>query len=350
MPTADQCSKIKLVIIIGIGFLLNACDRAQLHQDTFYSFGTIIEVSIISNDSQTAEQAMQLIQTELNRMHTAWHAWEDSELTRLNQQLQQQNWFTADQELLDMVTLSRDYFELSDGLFDPAIGALIQAWGFHASEFENQQTPALNTLSEMQRVQASMHDIEIREYQLRGKKNSLQLDLGGIAKGYGLDKISQQLQRLGVNDFMLNAGGDIVANGQHINRPWRVGVRGPQADQVIAVVNIEQYEGVFSSGNYERFYDTANGRAHHVIDPRSAQPSTTLVAATVIHSNPALADAAATAILVAGTGQWRQIANNMGISSALVIDDAGQIHSTNAMAARLNLKDNLMYSATTDKM
>ncbi len=341
---------LRPALLLAVLFTLTACQPERMYNDRFYSFGTIIEVSLISSDATTAAQAMQLIQSELQRMHTQWHAWQESELTRLNQQLQQQKWFSTEPELFEMVSISQQYYRSSDGLFDPAIGALIKAWGFHRSEFNEQRKPEAGAIAALQQQQPSMADIERQNTKLRGTNPNLQLDLGGLAKGYGLDKISQQLQQLGISDFILNAGGDVVASGQHGTRSWKVGVRGPEPDKLIATINTNGYEGVFSSGNYERFYDTNDGPVHHLIDPRNAQPASSLIASTVLHANPSLADAAATALLIAGSKDWRRIANQMGVSHALVIEANGKIHLTAAMANRVTLNDHLMSSVTTDKM
>ncbi len=342
-PLRSTCLILTLLV-------LTACQPEQIYTDRFYSFGTIVEVSLISNDANTAEQAMRLIQSELRRMHNQWHAWQESELTKLNHNLQQQIWFSTEPELYEMVALSREFYQSSDGLFDPAIGGLINAWGFHRSDFNDPPTPETKTIADLQQQQPSMSDIEFDNTRLRGTHSQLQLDLGGLAKGYGLGKISEQLQQLGVTDFILNAGGDVVASGEHGHRAWKVGIRGPEPDEVLASINTQSYEAVFSSGNYERYYETDDGRAHHLIDPRNAQPATSLAATTVLHQDPSLADAAATALLIAGTRDWRKIAKQMGITTALVIEPDGKIHLTDAMRERVRLNDHLMSSVTTDKM
>jgi len=330
--------------------VLTACQSEKKYTDQFYSFGTIVEASLISNDAKKAEQAMQLIQSELQRMHNQWHAWQESDLTTLNQHLQQKIWFSTEPELYEMVVLSQKYYHSSDGLFDPAIGGLINAWGFHRSDFNEPSKPDTKAITELLQQQPSMANIEFDNTRLRGTHALLQLDLGGLAKGYGLGKISEQLQQLGITDYILNAGGDVLANGQHGRRAWKVGIRDPEHGKVLATINTQGNEAVFSSGNYERYYETSEGRVHHLIDPRNAQPANSLAATTVLHRDPSLADAAATALLIAGSTDWRRIAKQMGITTALVIEPGGKIHLTDAMRERVTLNDCLMSSVTTDKM
>lgn len=341
---------LRSIFLITTLLVLTACQAEQIYTDRFYSFGTIVEASLISNEAKKAEQAMRLIQSELQRMHNQWHAWQESDLTSLNQNLQQQIWFSTEPELFEMVALSREYYQSSDGLFDPAIGGLISAWGFHRSDFDDAPKPDMKSIADLQQQQASMADIEFDNTRLRGTSPQLQLDLGGLAKGYGLGKISKQLQQLGITNFILNAGGDVVTNGQHGSRAWRVGIRSPEPGKVVATINTQGDEAVFSSGNYERYYETKEDRIHHLIDPRTAQPATSLTATTVLHQNAALADAAATALLIAGTKDWRRIADQMGITHALVIEQSGKIHLTDAMRERVMLNDHLMSSVTNDKM
>lgn len=338
-------NRLKFTSSILLALLLAACQPAKIHHERVYSFGTLIEISYITEQAALANQASVMLSEELQRMHHSWHAWEESDLTRLNQQLQQPDWISPDQDLLSMIAAAKTYHQLSQGAFDPGIGALVAYWGFHQD-----QPDELKRANQAIPPSASIGDIEIVEHQIRSLRPGIHLDLGGLAKGYGLGQIAQQLLALGVDHFVINAGGDLVVHGQRFDRPWQIGVRGPQPNQILAAIDTLNSESIFSSGNYERQYQQQGQSVHHIINPDTGLPAVGIDAVTVIHPNAMLADAAATALLVSGKADWRKIAKNMGISMALVYDNQGKLEMTDAMRARVELPDSLKSNLVTDKM
>src|SRR5690606_26515858 len=116
----------------------------------------------------------------------------------------------------------------------------------------------------------------------------------------------------GIGDAIVNAGGDLRVLGRRKGRPWRIGIQDPRADTVLGVIELEDGDAAFTSGDYERFIDDADGRAHHILDPRTGRPAADTRAITVIARRGVHADAAATALLVAGD-QWPATAEALGI-------------------------------------
>jgi thiamine biosynthesis lipoprotein len=114
-----------------------------------------------------------------------------------------------------------------------------------------------------------------------------------------------------------------------------VGVRHPQGKGVLAALELHDGESVHTSGNYERYSEHEGIRYGHIIDPRTGYPGREIVSATVIHDNGATADAAATALVLAGRADWQRIASQMGVELAMLVDEAGTVHMPPAMAARV---------------
>jgi len=171
--------------------------------------------------------------------------------------------------------------------------------------------------------------------------------MGAMAKGVAVDRAIDYLKSLGINNAIVNAGGDLKAIGRHGERPWHVGIRDPrkncgqqnQADCIIAELDVNDDEAVFTSGDYERFFEYQGKRYHHIIDPRSGYPANKSTSVTVIHHDAGTADAAATALFIAGPEQWPEIARDMGIKYVMLVDKQGRIYMTPAMAARIKLQD-----------
>jgi len=183
-----------------------------------------------------------------------------------------------------------------------------------------------------------MEDLIIDQQTLRGNNPALQMDLGGFAKGYAVDRAIERLQALGIRNAIVNAGGDLRAIGRHGKRPWHIGIRHPRKPGIIAAVDVQGDESVFTSGNYERFFDYQGVRYHHIIDPRSGYPARGTLSVTVIHPDAGTADAAATALFVAGPKGWRQVARRMGLQQVMLIDSEMRVHITPAMRKRVFFK------------
>ena len=125
----------------------------------------------------------------------------------------------------------------------------------------------------------------------------LQIDLGGIAKGYAAGLISDYLDTNGIDHYIVNAGGDMVIAGNRFGRPWRIGIQNPYAPGIVARIDIEGKHSLFTSGNYQRQYWRGDELAHHIIDPRSGEPAGGRSSATVLSRDPVLADVAATRLI-----------------------------------------------------
>ena len=272
---------------------------------------------------------------DFQRMHTEWHAWKPGELVDLNAAFATGQSKTVTPFLKPLIVQAKSLYELSDGLFNPAIGGLIGAWGFHADEKPQGGLPDLAAIRALAAQHASMDDVQISGDTVSSTNRFVQLDFGGFAKGVALDWAEQVFQDMGIPNALINAGGDINTLGNGGATPWRVGIRDPKDWGVIATLALEPGDDVYTSGNYERFREIDGVRYAHIIDPRDGMPVDHIVSSTVITQGGALADGAATALSVAGPGDWHRIAQKMGIKYAVLVDDEGTVYLNPAMRARI---------------
>jgi len=225
--------------------------------------------------------------------------------------------------------------QASLGLFNPAIGGLVAAWGFHDDALLPGARPSDARLAPWRDAHPSLADLAWDGELLRSRNPRVQLDFGAYAKGVAIDHALDELQRRGVRDALLNLGGNLAAMGRPGGRPWRVGIRDPHGQGLVAMVRTADREAVVTSGSYER-YRMLDGRpATHILSPQLGAPAESLVSVTVLHPSAGLADAAATALLVAGPGRWRTVAQRLGVGQVLVIDAQGRQEATPALQARL---------------
>ena len=321
------------------GFLLllsfSGCDRDKEHSANLFVFGTIVEIKVWGAPREQAGRAFSEIQQMFGEMHRDWHAWEPGLLVEINQAFANGATVTADPEIVEMIRVSQWAEEQSGGCFNPAIGGLVALWGFHTSDYPIiGPPPNQDDIDAILSHHPSTRDIRIDGLQLTSDNPFVQLDFGGIAKGHAVDLAVARLRKLGIDSGIVNAGGDLRAFGRHGDRPWRVAVRRPGGG-IIGSVEVHGDEALFTSGNYERFRQAERERYPHILDPRTGWPVRGVAAATVITGNGTVADAAATALIVAGPDQWTAVARSLGLSQVLLIDGAGKVYLTPEMEARI---------------
>lgn len=328
----------RLVILCLLA--LSGCYQEKFYESRIYSLGTLVDVTLYAESPASAEQAVELIRTELNHIHRTWHAWQPGVLSKINRQLETGKPFSVDASVLPVIKKAQHLSVQSKHLFNPAIGKLVAAWGFHQDDPSQIKSPSIKTINVLKAANPTMQDIHINGHQLQSDNPAVKLDFGGFVKGYGLGEIADKLKAQGINHFILNAGGDLVVEGSHPNHPWRIAIRNPDGKTALASLNVKSGEGIFTSGDYERFYMDGDKRRHHIIDPRTGHPAEGIRAVTVIHNDPGLADAAATALFIAGPNEWLEIAEKMQLDIVLLLDTKNTLHMTAEMAERLQLPDN----------
>lgn len=322
--------------------LLSACAEPPTRKAEFYVFGTLVEVTLAGVDEDGASQAFAELQQAFQAMHRNWHAWEPGRLTAINRAFAAGEPAEADADIIAMVQAAEQLERQTGGRFNPAIGRLVALWGFHTSDYPIRGSPpdpaAIDALVSLQ---PSMANIEIRGTTLFDRSGQVQLDFGGLAKGLAVDRACALLRSLGIDSALVSAGGDLRGFGARGGRPWRIAIRNPLGG-VIGTIDLGDDEAVFTSGNYERFrVDDKNQRYPHILDPRTGWPAGEVMSATVVAGEGMLADAAATALVVAGFPEWRKVAGPLGIDAVLLTDGQGRISATPAMLERLSLSAGL---------
>lgn len=324
-----------LAFALCLGLLLTGCGRSQPHQAQLYVFGTLVEIVLWDVSPAKGEQAIGRIRKEFQRMHREWHAWEPGPLVELNEAIAAGRPAEVPDSIIPLIEHSRVLYDRSEGLFNPAIGGLLELWGFQANEPPDGPPPSPESIEAWVAKDPGMDDLALRDGILHSSNPAVQLDFGAFAKGYAVDIAIRHLRRMGIDNAIINAGGDLRAIGSKDGAPWRVGVRHPQGEGVLAAIEVTGDEAVFTSGNYERFREHEGVHYMHILDPRTGMPVEGVTSVTVIHDNGAEADAAATALVVAGRDDWNRIARRMGIRYVMLVVDDGTVYMNPAMRERV---------------
>jgi len=318
---------------------LTACSQPNDHNAVFYVFGTNVDVTLRGVDDTQASEAFATLQIRFQAMHRDWHAWEPGKLSRINQAFARGGDIEVSDDIATMIRRSQRYEAASGGRFNPAIGGLIELWGFHTSDFPVKgPPPSAHDIQVWLDQHPSSHDIHIVAQRVSSNNPAVKLDFGGIAKGYATDKACTLLKQMGVKSAIVSAGGDLRAYGAGSENPWNIAVSKPGGG-VIGSILVSRDESIFTSGSSQRFRENANQRYPHIIDPRDGMPVQGLKAVTVIASDGMLADAAATSLMVAGADDWPAVAAALGIDTVLVVDNKGGLFASRKMLKRLSLQN-----------
>lgn len=330
------------LVFLSALFLLAACEnREPLYQEQGYVFGTLVDVSVYGETEPRARQAAGEVMREFQRLHDMLHAWQPSELSRVNKAFAKGESIAVSAELSALLQDATKVSQQSQGLFNPAIGGLVQLWGFHADEFKPVQ-PDEKQIRQWVAANPQMSDTAIAQGRARSANKAVQVDLGGYAKGYALDRAAELLRARGIRNALINIGGNVLALGQHGKRPWRIGIQHPRKSGALATLGLLDGEAIGTSGDYQRYFMLGNVRYCHLIDPRSGYPMQGVQALTVLtrgaHAG-VLSDAASKPLFIAGAGGWRAAAARMNLPEAMLVDGQGNIYLTDAMQKRLEFTD-----------
>ncbi len=308
------------------------------YKTEFFTLGTLVNVSLWGVDDAKGAEAVRAVERSLDEVERLWHAWEPSELMRINAALATGETVSVDAQTTAVLQQAARLAQASDHLFNPAIGHLVALWGFHSDTAPTGPPPPDAAIERLVATAPTMDTLVFDGLQIHGTNPAVQIDLGAFAKGLGVDHAIAALRALGIDNAIVNAGGDLRAIGRHGERPWRIGIRHPVDRGIIASLETHGDESVFTSGNYERYFDYEGKRYHHIIDPRSGRPAQGALSVTVILDNAAEADAAVTALFVAGPVGWRDTARRLGITQVMLIDADMNVHMTPAMADRIRFE------------
>ena len=332
---------------------LNACQQDQnppnldfdpklLYQKDFEAFGTLVSVVIYGMAPAQAELISLKIVADLQHLHHAWHPWKPGPLNRVNTLLKTGGKFAFPPSIYPLYEISLPLYQKSEGFFNPAIGELIQLWGFSNEPFPG-KPPSPEQIQALVAQQPRLSDVQVEGLYFKTANPGVTLDFGAVAPGLAADMMIKRMQDMGVNNAIVNTGGEVHVIGKKGQRPWRVGIKNPSGKGMLGFVDMEGDESIDTSGDYERFYIYEGRRYHHIIDPRTGYPTQGTRAVTVIHPQGSVADAAATALMVAGPKDWERIAKSMDIQHAMLITEDNTIYMTKAMALRLKLDENITW-------
>ena len=296
--------------------------RLELREHRGSVMGTSLQITVLGPDAEVLEEAIAAALAELKRVEDKFTTWRPSELTRLNDKAgagPQQ----VSQEQARLIARALKIGELTKGAFDVTFKSFGRLWNFKAKP---PVVPSAEQIKEaLQRVGYQKVKVDLKANTVSLPKGTA-IGLGGIAKGYGVDRAMRVLMKRGIKHALVNAGGDLKALGRRHGQSWEIAIKHPrEREWVLAVLPVSNV-CVVTSGDYERFYEHEGKRYHHILDPRTGYPSEGCMSATVVAPDAAFADALATAMCVLGPEEGLAIIESLPRVEAILVDLKGKVH------------------------
>jgi thiamine biosynthesis lipoprotein len=302
------------------------------------AFGSSVEITLIGVNRRHAEEITQTLADEFALMEQAWRTTEPSPLARVNTLINNGSGpFAAPPSLLPLLDLSKRLAGQSDDLFNPAIGHLVRAWGFEDGGPDCMRPPSPEIVAQVLADRPTMEDVHVDGFRMWSDNQTVRLDFRDIRRGYAIDRAIARLQEFGIRHASVTIDGNIRAIGSRDGHPWSHAIRGPDGGGVFATLSIKGNEAAFTAGNYQNAFSWKGEVYHDILDPRTGYPATDTASVTVLHPNASTADAAATALFVAGPDDWHRLARQMGLRYVMLTDIAGRVYMSPAMKDRIQL-------------
>lgn len=304
--------------------LFSGCSQQIESKQLLFAFGTEVHLQMLANSEETVQKTTREIEDYFQAFNQVWHAWkEDSSLSQINRAIRQQKPIVVTDEVKQFIVMSQRLSHESNGLFDPAIGQLVNLWGFHSEDWAGEPPPK-EKIENYLANPASIQQVSFDGNQLQSSNSQVQLDFGGNVKGLALKRAAEIMQKNGIHNGIINIGGDMLVLGSKNDQAWRIGVQDPKTPQrVIAQIQARDGMAVVTSGTYQRFFEWQGKTYSHLLNPNTGYPAETFASVTILHEDPTRADADATAILIAGKSNWESVAQQMAIRHVLAIDQQG---------------------------
>ncbi|MBI5248859.1 MAG: FAD:protein FMN transferase [Desulfomonile tiedjei] len=332
--------RIKCVVsaVLSVLLLLSCSgnDPLPLHKSSRLLMGTLVDVAVIGEEER-AKAATESIFNEIKRIENLTSFYNPSELTKINDN-SGKGPTKASGELLGIIGEALRIARLTGGAFDPTVGALSRLWQF-SGPGEPHLPPESEIKEALTKVGWNRVRIDTEAETILLPDAGMALDLGGIAKGYTLNRIAEILSKWGITSALVNIGGDILAAGEkQPGKPWLVGVEDPRNPRGIVAVAPLKDRIIVTSGDYERFFTKDEKRYHHIIDPRSGYPSDKLRSVTIVGPIGGTLQPAGTATFVLGVEEGLKFIRTVEGTQALLIDAEGNAHLSEGAGAVFETK------------
>jgi thiamine biosynthesis lipoprotein len=301
------------------------------------SMGSSLRLTAWTADDTNAIAAFNVVFAEFDRLDALLSVWrEGSDVQHVNAAAGRHP-VPVGPEFLEVVGRAREISEWTDGKFDITFGALSDLWKFDHDQNNRVPTP--------DQIRPRLPLIDYRALAIDDAahtafltKPGMRVHLGGIGKGYAVDRGARLLREHGVHNFMIQSGGDLYVGGHRDGRPWRASIRDPRgpADKSFAAVDLSD-ETFSTSGDYERFFMKDGRRYHHILDPDSGEPANECRSVTIVAKNATLADGLSTGVFILGPARGLALIERLPDVEGVIVGAHNEVLVSSGLGARIEI-------------
>lgn len=317
-----------MALVAVAAWLTPAVGMADWHSTEANKMGTRVSVRLWHADAAAAQRAGTAVLAEFDRIESLMSTYiADSRMSAINRDAASGP-VDAGEELFNLIERSVRLSAQSQGAFDITYDSVGRHYDFRASV---RPTDAM-IATEVQRIDYRLLALDRAACTVRFLADGVRINLGGIAKGYAVERAIAVLRDHGVSSGLVTAGGDTRLLGDRQGAPWIVGVQNPRDKEEVAVRLPLVNEAISTSGDYERFFEHEGERYHHIISPDSGRPARGVRSATVIGPDGVMTDGLSTAVFVLGPDEGIALLERLPGYEGLVIDDRQNVHFSEGLA------------------
>ncbi len=309
----------------GLLFLLPGCQRVEerpalVQRGWVMGTSYLVKVTHLPGGVDPAEvrRSVAMALAEVDRNMSTYLV--DSEVSRFNQS-RSTDWFPVSKGLATVVAAALEIGRKTGGAYDITVAPLVNLWGFGPEGRRGEPPPSKEIEHVRRRVGYRKLSVWLDPPALRKEIPELQIDLSSIAKGYGVDRAAQALERFGIQDYLIEVGGEVRTRGERPGGgPWRVAIERPHRRGGIAEIVPLSGLAIATSGDYRNYFEKGGRRYSHTIDPRTGRPvQHHLTSVSVLHREAMWADGWATALMVLGEEEGFKLAERETLPALLMV-------------------------------
>ena len=289
------------------------------------SMGSTLTLTAWTNDEDRAQAAFEEVFAEFTRLERLMSTWiSGSDVSRVNRSAGVRP-VPVSSELREVLNVARQMSEWTGGKFDVTFGALSGLW-----KFDHDQDDAIPDMREMRRRLALIDYRAIQIDEAAGTvfiaRKGMSIHLGGIGKGYAVDRGANILRLRGLRAFIIQSGGDIYAAGLKDGRPWRLGIQDPRGPANHYFAQLDLSDGTFStSGDYERAFVKNGRRYHHILDPDTGEPARGARSVTIVTNRAVMADGLSTGVFILGPTAGMALIERLADVEGVIVSDTNEV-------------------------
>lgn len=342
MQVSHVIARASVGVVVTLLFIACRADPVRSAAEHLVSaahatMGAEVRVTIWASQDEAAQAAMAAVFREFDRLDRLLSIWKPgSDVQRLNASAGVAPVRVAP-ETREILRVARQISAWTAGKFDITFGALAEVWKFDHDQDNRVPTDA-EIAARLPLIDSGAVVVDEGTGTAFVAGRGMKVHLGGIGKGYAIDRAVALLRGAGFEHFMVQAGGDLFVSGQPGNRPWRLGINDPRGAPNESFATIELRDRTFStSGDYERFFIADGTRFHHLLDPDSGRPVQGCRSVTIVATTAAVADGLSTGVFIMGPVAGMGLIEQLPEVEGVIVSSANEVLISSGLRGRVHL-------------